>query len=156
MLNRIPSTRRVRFGRFALDLDTGELSNNGEKSTLSDKPFQLLMALLEKPGQLVTQEELKKRLWGADTFVDFDLSLNKAVNRLREALEDSAEQPYFIETLPKRGYRFVAPVSGDKTELAEMASAVPQPKIPAKPNPSISLPSLRRWLIAGSAFLLVV
>src|SRR5262245_27162218 len=109
MPNPIPSPKHVRFGRFALDLDTGELSSNGEKSTLSDKAFKLLTALLEKPGQLVTREELKKRLWGADTFVDFDVSLNKAVNRLREALEDSSERPHFIETLPKRGYRFVAP-----------------------------------------------
>jgi DNA-binding winged helix-turn-helix (wHTH) protein len=95
------------FGEFKLDLHTGELSTNGHKSTLSEKPLQLLIALLERPGQLVPREE-KKKLWNSDTFVDFDLSLNKAVNRLREALRDSAEQPRFIETLPRRGYRFIA------------------------------------------------
>jgi Tol biopolymer transport system component/DNA-binding winged helix-turn-helix (wHTH) protein len=144
----------VRFGKFALDVDTAELSNNGEKSTLSDKPFQLLMALLERPGQLVTREALKKRLWGSDTFVDFDLSLNKAVNRLREALQDSAEQPYFIETLPKRGYRFVAPVSSDEAEFAAKISEVPLPDTPAKPIPPRLSP--RRWLIPASAFLILV
>ena len=100
--------KQLCFGEFKLDLHTGELSTNGRKSTLSEKPFHLLVALLERPGELVTREELKKKLWNSDTFVDFDLSLNKAVNRLREALRDSAEQPRFIETLPRRGYRFIA------------------------------------------------
>lgn len=102
------SPRQLGFGEFKLDLHTAELSTDGHKSALSDKPFQLLIALLERPGQLVTREELKQRLWNSDTFVDFDLSLNKTVNRLREALGDSSEQPRFIETLPRRGYRFVA------------------------------------------------
>ena len=100
--------RQFRFGEFKIDLQTGELSSNGRKSTLSEKPLQLLVALVERPGELVTREELKKKLWNSDTFVDFDLSLNKAVNRLREALQDSADQPRFIETLPRRGYRFIA------------------------------------------------
>jgi cholera toxin transcriptional activator len=78
--------------------------------TLQDQPFQVLALLLEHPGQLVSRDELRKRLWPSDTFVDFDRGLNKAVNRLREALGDSAENPLFIETLPKKGYRFVVPV----------------------------------------------
>ena len=111
--------RQLCFGEFKLDLHTGELSTNGRKSTLSDKPFQLLIALLERPGELVTREELKQRLWSSDTFVDFDLSLNKAVNRLREALGDSAEQPRFIETLPRRGYRFIAESASVEATLPE-------------------------------------
>jgi DNA-binding winged helix-turn-helix (wHTH) protein len=99
-----------RFGEFKLDLNTCELRNNGRKLDLHGQPFQILTALLEQPGQLITRAELKKRLWPSDTFVDFDHSLNRAVNRLREALEDSAEHPRFIETLPRRGYRFIAPV----------------------------------------------
>ena len=100
----------VRFEKFELDLRTRELRNNGRKLTLQEQPFQILAALVERPGQLVTRDELTKRLWPADTFVDFEHSLNKAVNRLREALEDSAEHPSIIETLPRRGYRFIAPV----------------------------------------------
>jgi len=111
--------KQLCFGEFKLDLRTGELSTNGHKSTLSEKPLQLLVALLERPGQLVTREELKKKLWNSDTFVDFDLSLNKAVNRLREALQDSAEQPRFIETLPRRGYRFIAEAVPVEPALSE-------------------------------------
>jgi DNA-binding winged helix-turn-helix (wHTH) protein len=102
------SEQTVRFGKFELDLRTRELHNNGQKLTLQEQPFQILAALLERPGQLVTRDELTKRLWPSDTFVDFEHSLNKAVNRLREALEDSAEHPRFVETLPRRGYRLIA------------------------------------------------
>jgi DNA-binding winged helix-turn-helix (wHTH) protein len=94
------SEQNVRFGEFELDLRTRELHNNGRKLILQEQPFQILAALLERPGQLVTRDELTKRLWPSDTFVDFEHSLNKAVNRLRETLEDSAERPRFIETLP--------------------------------------------------------
>ena len=99
------SKRQLHFGEFQLDLATAELRNNGSKSSLIGQPLQILTELLERPGQLVTREELKKKLWPDDTFVDFDQSLNKAVNRLREALKDSAERPRFIETLPRRGFR---------------------------------------------------
>jgi len=99
----------VRFGDFEVDLETGELRRKGRKFTLQGQPFQILAILLERQGQLVTREELKAKLWPADTFVDFDHSLNKAVNRLREALMDAAEHPRFIETLPRRGYRWVGP-----------------------------------------------
>ena len=103
------TSRKVRFGEFELNLDTAELLNNGHKAALPAQPFQVLLALLDQPGQLVTREALKRRLWPSDTFVDFDQSLNKAVNRLREAFGDSADNPRYIETLPKRGYRFICP-----------------------------------------------
>jgi eukaryotic-like serine/threonine-protein kinase len=110
MANAVESAHLVRFGDFELDLRTAELRSNGHHVVLQEKPFQILTALLERPGEMVSREELSKRLWPAGTFVDFNLGLNKAVNRLREALRDSAEEPRFIETFPKRGYRFVAPV----------------------------------------------
>ena len=118
---RIQSTTAqiVRFREFELDLRTGELRTNGHRLILQEKPFQLLTALLERPGEMVSREELIERLWPAGTFIDFDLGLNKAVNRLREALNDSAEHPHFIETFPKRGYRFVATVSGNGARPAE-------------------------------------
>ena len=113
MENPAESNHIVCFGDFKLDLRSGELRTNSHRTILQEKPFQLLMALLERPGEMVTREELVKRLWPAGTFVDFNLGLNKAVNRLREALEDTAEQPRFVETFPKRGYRFVAQVTGN-------------------------------------------
>ena len=113
MANSTESTQIVRFGEFELDLRTGELRTERHHIILQEKPFQILTALLERPGEMIGREELIKRLWPVGTFVDFDLGLNKAVNRLREALGDSAEQPRFIETFPKRGYRFVAPVTRD-------------------------------------------
>jgi len=97
----------VRFGSFEVDLRAGELRKEGSKIKLQDQPFQILALLLERPGQVVTREELQSRLWPSDTFVDFDHSLNKAINKLREALGDSADSPRFIETLAKRGYRFL-------------------------------------------------
>jgi DNA-binding winged helix-turn-helix (wHTH) protein/tetratricopeptide (TPR) repeat protein len=125
MANATESNHIVRFAEFELDLRTGELRSNGHHIILQEKPFQILTALLERPGEMVTREELIKRLWPAGTFVDFDLSLNKAVNRLREALEDSAEQPRFIETFPKRGYRFV----GSAAEVTHAEAVGPQPNI---------------------------
>jgi TolB-like protein/DNA-binding winged helix-turn-helix (wHTH) protein/Flp pilus assembly protein TadD len=107
-------SRKICFGEFELNLDTAELQSNGSKAVLPGQPFQVLLTLLDQPGQLVTREELKKRLWPSDTFVDFDQSLNKAVNRLREALADSAEHPHFIETLPRKGYRFIGIVQGEQ------------------------------------------
>ena len=103
----------IRFAEFELDLRTGELRTNGNHVIVPEKPFQILAALLERPGEMVTRDELVKRLWPAGTFVDFNLGLNKAVNRLRELLHDSAEQPRFIETFPKRGYRFTGAIVGN-------------------------------------------
>lgn len=104
-------SRTVCFDEFELNLETAELKRNGSEVILPGQPFQVLVALLNHPGQLVTREDLKKQLWPSDTFVDFDQSLNKAVNRLREALGDSAESPHFIETLPRKGYRFIGVVT---------------------------------------------
>lgn len=101
------SSRIVRFSTFAVNLHTGELRKLRQKVKLQEQPLQVLAALLERPGELVTREELRNKLWPADTFVDFDHSLNADVKRLREALGDSAETPTFIETLARRGYRFI-------------------------------------------------
>jgi Tol biopolymer transport system component/DNA-binding winged helix-turn-helix (wHTH) protein len=103
------ATRVIRFGVFEVDLRAGELRKNGLKVRLTGQPFQVLAMLLERPGEVVTREDLQKRLWPADTFVDFDHSLNTAINKIREALGDSAENPRFVETMPRRGYRFIAP-----------------------------------------------
>jgi len=119
------SRRLIRFGEFHLDLDTAELRNNGNRSSLVGQPLQILTELLERPGQLVTREELKKKLWPDDTFVDFDQSLNKAVNRLREALKDSAEHPRFIETLPRRGYRFIGSLDSSEPSLLSPRDELP-------------------------------
>jgi Tol biopolymer transport system component/DNA-binding winged helix-turn-helix (wHTH) protein len=109
---------RVRFGPFEADLDTHELWKNGVRVKLGGQPFEILALLLRNPGQMVTREELQKELWAADTFVDFNHGLNAAVNKLRETLADSAEEPKYVETLPRRGYRFVGMV-----ELAVPAAA---------------------------------
>ncbi len=100
----------VRFGVFEVDLQAAELRKNGVKVKLQEQPFQILNLLLERPGKVVTREKIQHKLWPADTFVDFEHSLNAAVKRLREALGDSAETPRFVETIPRRGYRFIYPV----------------------------------------------
>jgi DNA-binding winged helix-turn-helix (wHTH) protein/Tol biopolymer transport system component len=102
----------VRFGVYEVDPHAGELRRNGVKIKLQEQPFQVLTMLLERPGEVISREELQRRLWPVDTFVDFDHSLNAAVKRLRDALRDSADNPRFVETLARRGYRFVAPVAG--------------------------------------------
>ena len=115
--------RAVRFGVFELDLAAGELRKNGLKVRLQDQPFQLLSALVARPGEVVTREELKEKLWPADTYVDFDRSLNTAASKLRDALGDSATSPRFIETLPRRGYRFLASVEKVGEQTAPEASS---------------------------------
>src|SRR3990167_6466241 len=102
--------RGFRFGVFEVDLRAGELRKDGRKVKLQEQPFQVLAMLLERAGEVVTREDVQKKLWTADTFVDFEHGLNIAINKIREALGDSAENPRFVETLPKRGYRFIAPV----------------------------------------------
>jgi len=99
-----------RFGVFEADTSSGELRKSGVRLRLQEQPFQLLLVLLERRGEVVAREELRQRLWPADTFVDFDHSLNTNINKLREVLGDSASSPRFIETLAKRGYRFLPPV----------------------------------------------
>jgi cholera toxin transcriptional activator len=99
-----------RFGAYEADPGSGELRKSGVRLRLQEQPFQVLIVLLERPSEVVTREELRQRLWPEDTFVDFDHSLNTVINKLREALSDSAANPRFIETLARRGYRFLAPV----------------------------------------------
>ncbi len=108
-MNRV-SPQRIRFGLFEVDTRSGELRRQGSRINLQDQPFQALVLLLQHPGEMVSREELSKRLWPEDTFVDFERGLNKAINKLRAALRDDADKPRFIETLPQRGYRFIAPV----------------------------------------------
>jgi DNA-binding winged helix-turn-helix (wHTH) protein len=129
-----------RFGDFALDAQTGELTRAGSKIPLREQPAQLLLALLEKPGELVTREQLIGRLWDPGTFVDFDRGLNKAVNHLREALGDSADQPRFIETLPRKGYRFVG----------QLASDAPPTEAPAADSPAKSRRPVWLYSTAGT------
>ena len=131
----------IRFGDFLVDLHSGELRKHGMRVKLQVQPFQLLQILLEHAGEVVTREELQKRIWPADTFVDLDQGLNNTVKRLREALSDDAEEPRFIETLSKRGYRFISPVEelakGVRT-LAAPAAAVTVDSIVVLPFTSIS------------------
>jgi TolB-like protein/DNA-binding winged helix-turn-helix (wHTH) protein len=134
----------VRFATFELDVRAGELHKAGARVKLQDKPFRLLAALLERPGELVTREELCGRLWPSDTFVDFDNSLNNAVNRVRAALGDAADRPRFVETVGGYGYRFIAPV-----ETVPKVAPAPIPSAPARRTPRVS----RRTVIVGLALL---
>src|SRR5580658_6091279 len=121
---------RIRFGVFEVDLRAGELHKHGLRIRLQEQPFQILAMLLEHPGQVVTREELQKKLWPADTFVDFDHGLNKAVNKIRDALGDSAESPRFVETVARRGYRFLAEVKAADAAPGQSPHVAPPP-IPA-------------------------
>jgi len=102
----------LRFGVFEVDLRAGELRKQGVRIKLQEQPFLVLKILVARSGEIVSREELRSEIWSADTFVDFDNSLNTAINKLREALGDSADNPRFIETVPRRGYRFIAPLNG--------------------------------------------
>jgi cholera toxin transcriptional activator len=124
--------RIVRFGVFEVDLAAGELRKKGVRVRLQEQPFQTLALLLARRGDVVTRDELRQKLWPADTFVDFDHSLNTAVNKIREALGDSATSPRYVETLARRGYRFIAPVE----EVTEPERAMPLPGVVAdSPSP---------------------
>ena len=109
----------VRFGPFEANLSTQELQKSGTRLRVANQSFQILALLLERPGQLVTRDELRQKLWPSDTFVEYDQGLNAAVNRLRDALGDSAEKPRYIETLPRRGYRFLATTEVVSEDLEE-------------------------------------
>ena len=159
------SASPARFGPFEVDFRAGELLKNGRRIRLQDQPLQVLAMLLERPDNVVTRDEFRQKLWPNDTFVDFDHGLNNAINRLRDALNDSAEAPRFIETLPRRGYRFIAEVDGgasavqearalkDSIEAAEIASAVgSQGAAAAKPFPAPLLSRVGKfWLAAVGA-----
>lgn len=151
---RILISRKIRFGVFEADLKTSELRKHGLRLRLSEQPFQILAMLLERPREAITREELQRRLWPGDTFVDFDHSLNNAVMRLREVLGDSSENPRFIETLPRRGYRFIAPVevihdavpaSASPDSDKEVPETVP-PALPAAPVIPTPVLSNGHWL----------
>jgi TolB-like protein/DNA-binding winged helix-turn-helix (wHTH) protein/Flp pilus assembly protein TadD len=137
----------LRFGAFELDRQSGELRRNGLKVRLADQPFQILELLLDCPGELVTREQLQERLWSSDTYVDFDLGLNSAIHKLREALDDSADNPRFVQTLPRRGYRFIAPVTPAAPEHTEPRAA--------DLTATTERRSRRGW-IAGSVALLAI
>ncbi len=124
MGNAVQVPSHIRFGDFEADLRSAELRRNGSRLRLPDQSFQVLAMLLQRPGELVTREEIQKQLWPQDTFVDFDHGLNNAVNRLREALKDSAEAPTFIETVPRRGYRFIGQLIG-KASSTEAGTSIP-------------------------------
>jgi DNA-binding winged helix-turn-helix (wHTH) protein len=146
------SNRIARFGVFELDLNTGELRKGGVKLRLQGQPVQVLTLLLERAGDVVTREELREKLWASDTFVDFDHSLNTAINKVREALGDSASSPRYVETLARRGYRFIAPVQApvqfsSANAVAAESSAAPSQPAPQEPVPHA--PALHRSHIAA-------
>lgn len=154
------ATRIIRFGSFQADLITGELRRNGSRVRLQDQPFQILALLLEHAGQLVTREDLQHKLWEADTFVDFDNGLNIAVKKLRLALGDDAEAPRYIETVPRRGYRFVARLEYEP-ETEDSSAVAPGPTGAVELVPTEALPekvskSKPRKLIATAAAIVVV
>ena len=130
-------SRIVRFSTFEVDLGSGELRKRGQRIKLQEQPFQVLAALLEKPGEVVTREELRSKLWPSDTFVDFDHSLNAAIKRLRDALGESAERPVFIETLARRGYRFISNIE------------MPAAGVSARPRPWQWLSTRRNAVLGG-------
>src|SRR5580704_3648650 len=140
----------LRFSVFEVNLAAGELRKNGARIRLQEQPFQVLAALLQNAGQVVTREELREKIWPADTFVDFDHSLNTAVNKIRESLGDSASSPRFVETLARRGYRFVAPV-----ESIAAASVIAEDKVTQKAaapygpalHPDLHVPVPHRGLV---------
>src|SRR5215469_15603799 len=137
-----PPSRILRFATFEVDLKNGQLRKNGLKLKLQGQPFEILGMLLAHPGELVTRDYLRESLWPTDTFVDFDHGVNTAINRLREALGDSADNPRFIETVPRRGYRFIAPVESvapppPSAPAAQLPESSPgSPKSEATPTPA--------------------
>jgi len=141
--------RIVRFGVYELNRDTGELRKGGLKIKLQDQPFQVLAMLVERPGELITREELLNRLWPSGTFVDFDHGLNVAVKKLRQALGDTAENPRFVETLSRRGYRFVAPVENVPTDSEDGSEGLPPGTIASVEPAHRSARSLLPWVLVG-------
>ena len=159
MSDHAASPKSLRFGLFELDLVARELRKSGVRIKLQDQPFQILAILLERPGEIVTREELQKRLWPEGTFVDFDISLNSAVKKLRQALSDDSENPRFIETLYRRGYRYIGPVNGTSPPPAPTlgsAKAVPTPPASEGSSPSVPARDFRVLAWATLAVLALV
>jgi DNA-binding winged helix-turn-helix (wHTH) protein/TolB-like protein len=153
------SKRSYRFGLFEVDLASGELLRQGVRVRLQDQPFRVLAILLEHAGEVVAREELRQRLWPADTYVEFDGSLNAALKRLRSALGDSADNPIFIETVPKRGYRFIAPVTSEvDTEVAEGVenSTTPESLDPIRADEHSSMWRSLWWVIPAVVVLVLL
>jgi cholera toxin transcriptional activator len=144
------NSRIARFGVFELDLAAAELRKSGVKMRLQGQPFQVLALLLERAGEVVTREELQQKLWAADTFVDFDHSLNTAINKVREALGDSASNPRYVETMARRGYRFIAPVHNEVSNAAiAIQSTVVAPLQTDAIHPELEVPIPRRGVTRG-------
>ena len=155
--------KAVRFGAFEVDLVSGELRKNGTRIRLQEQPFRVLAMLLERPGEMVAREDLHSKLWPDDTFVDFDHGLNTAVNKLREALGDAAANPRFVQTIARRGYRFIAPVQVNGNPAAPAAEDTPAPlhPEPAPPttidlHPELEIPIPRRSLTRGLFILIQI
>src|SRR5258705_2537018 len=153
--------RIVRFGVFEVDLVSGELRKDGSRIRLQEQPFQILTMLLERRGAMVTREDLRSKLWPADTFVDFDHGLNTAVNKLREALGDAAANPRFVQTVARRGYRFIAPIQENGRPPASQSTMTPADKTAEVPvyadlalHPDLAVPIPQRGLTRG-LFLLI-
>ena len=143
-----PAQEVIRFGLFELDPVAGQLTRQGANLRLPQQPMLLLAMLLERPGEILTREELRQRLWSSDVFVDFDHGLNKSIQKIRDALGDSPASPRYIETIPRVGYRFIAPVSGNK--LAPVI--VEQQRRPAAATATqAGSPRLRWWMLAMGA-----
>src|SRR6202020_912593 len=122
-----PETQLIRFDRYEIDLHAGELRKEGRKVRLQAQPFQLLVLLLQNSGKVVSREDVKRELWPGDTFVDFDHGLAAAVNKIRDALCDSADKPRFVETLPRRGYRFIGKIEPEPpVEIRVRVAELPQ------------------------------
>src|SRR5215469_3653231 len=138
----------LRFGTFEADLRAGELRKQGKRIKLQERPFRVLTVLLQRPGEVVTREKLRNENWPPDTFVDFDNSLNTAVNGCAEALGDSADNPRFIETLPRRGYRFLVHVTGEHDSPTSLTVA----QWPKQSEPGLHA---KRWVILGAMAALV-
>jgi eukaryotic-like serine/threonine-protein kinase len=147
-------TRRTRFGAFEVDLRSGEVHKHGIRLKLQDQPFQVLATLLESPGEVITREELRQKLWPADTFVDFDTGLNSAVKKLRDVLADSADEPRYIETLPRRGYRFIADVEIVAMPGLAVVGEHHAPVAATKPTPSLW--KQRRFMVATGVGVLLI
>src|SRR5215475_14904846 len=146
------SSKIYRFGLFETDVAKGTLTRNGIRVKLQDQPFRVLIFLLERPGEIVTRDELRQRLWPEGTYVDFDGSLNVILKKLRAAIDDDSDNPRFVETVPRRGYKFIAPVAIVEPEsLTRVASPVPNgPGVVKRKSPA------RIWAIVAALVLAAV
>jgi DNA-binding winged helix-turn-helix (wHTH) protein/tetratricopeptide (TPR) repeat protein len=163
MTGTVPQVARYRFGPFVLDPEQGTLTRNGMPVKLQDLPYRLLRMLVERPGEIVTREEVRQHLWPENTFVEFDNSLGVAIRKVRESLNDNAEAPNYVATIPRRGYRFVAPVTvqgPEKPAEIRQSPAPPTPRVETAastaPDKRVFQPHWAYWLAAGSALLLGV